>query len=149
MTDIDPDRRSLLLTSAAATLAAYLGEGALGLPVFSPGAVGTTGLAHLLGPTGGYLLVYPLAAMLISFLFRRSHRGFASALVAAAAGNLVILFVGALWLAVLTHATAQLVLNQAIIPFLPGDALKVVAAAALAAGWQHLRKRNVPSFPTT
>src|SRR5215831_3180817 len=45
---------------AAATLIAYLGEGALGLPVFSPGIAGSLGFAHLLGPTGGYLLSYPL-----------------------------------------------------------------------------------------
>ena len=41
---------------AAATLALYLGEGALGLPVFAPGLPATSGLAHLLGPTGGYLI---------------------------------------------------------------------------------------------
>jgi biotin transport system substrate-specific component len=41
---------------AAATLAAYLAEGAAGLPVFAPGAAGLAGLAHLAGPTGGYLI---------------------------------------------------------------------------------------------
>jgi biotin transport system substrate-specific component len=127
---------------AAATLVAYLGEGALGLPVFSPGLVGLSGLAHLFGPTGGYLLAYPLAAMLISFLFRYSRVSFASAVGSAAAGNLVILSIGAIWLAILTHASLQLVLTQAIIPFLPGDALKVLAAAGLATGWRHLRHRN-------
>ena len=127
---------------AAATLVAYLGEGAVGLPVFSPGPVGLSGLAHLLGPTGGYLLAYPFAAMLISFLFRRGRRSFPSAVVSAAAGNLVVLCIGALWLAVLTHASLQLVLTQAIIPFLPGDALKVVAAAALTTGWQRIRRGN-------
>jgi biotin transport system substrate-specific component len=126
----------------AATLIAYLGEGALGLPVFSPGPVGLSGLAHLFGPTGGYLLAYPLAAMLISFLFRYGRRSFPSAVVSAAAGNLAILSIGALWLAVLSHASLQLVLTQAIIPFLPGDALKVLAAAGLATGWQRLRHRN-------
>jgi biotin transport system substrate-specific component len=127
---------------AAATLFAYMGEGALGLPVFSPGPAGLSGLAHLFGPTGGYLLAYPLAAMLISFLFRFGRRSFGSAVVSAAAGNLVILSIGALWLAILTHASLQLVFAQAIIPFLPGDALKVLAAAGLATGWQHLRQRN-------
>src|SRR3974390_956573 len=110
---------------AAATLIAYLGEGALGLPVFSPGVAGTLGLAHLLGPTGGYLLAYPLAAALISVLWRSSGRGFFAGILSAAAGNGLILCAGALWLAVATHASLQMVMTQAVIPFLPGDALKV------------------------
>lgn len=132
---------------AAATLLAYLGEGAIGLPVFSPGPASMPGLAHLFGPTGGYLLAYPVAAMIISFLFRRGSRSLTWALAGAAVGNLVILSCGALWLAALTHASLPQVFTQAILPFLPGDALKVVAAAALATGWQRLRYRNSPSSP--
>lgn len=132
----------LLLTPrlAAATLLAYLAEGALGLPVFAPSPVLSSGQAHLLGPTGGYLLAYPFAAMLISILWRRSRRGFAAVLASAAAGNLAILACGALWLAVLTHASVSSALTLAVLPFLPGDALKVAAAAALAAGFQRLRR---------
>jgi biotin transport system substrate-specific component len=132
---------------AAATLLAYLGEGAAGLPVFSPGALSAPGVAHLFGPTGGYLLAYPLAAMLIAYLFRRSGRSFTSALLSAAAGNLLILLGGALWLALITHASLRLVASQAVVPFLSGDALKVVSAAALAAGWMRLRQRNSRSLP--
>src|SRR5258708_27668357 len=44
-----------------ATLVAYLLEGAAGLPVFTPSNITFTGLAHLFGPTGGYLLAYPFA----------------------------------------------------------------------------------------
>ncbi len=137
----------LLLTPrlAAATLGAYLLEGAVGLPVFSPGLAGVSGLAHLLGPTGGYLLVYPAAAFLIAAFWRRTRRDFPSALAAAAAGNLVILIGGAVWLAILTHTSARTVLSESILPFLPGDALKVAAAAALAAGGRRWRQRNSPS----
>jgi biotin transport system substrate-specific component len=136
---------------AAATLGTYLAEGAMGLPVFAPIplAAGSLahlglahlGLAHLAGPTGGYLLAYPLAAALMAFLVRRTDRGFASAMLSAAVGSLVILFCGGLWLAVLTHASAQSVFTLAILPFLPGDALKVAAAAGLASGWVRLRRR--------
>ena len=81
----------LLLTPrmAAATLCAYLAEGAMGLPVFAPAP--TSGLAHLLGPTGGYLMAYPIAAIVISFLWKRSRRQFSTALVSAALGDLLIL----------------------------------------------------------
>jgi biotin transport system substrate-specific component len=126
---------------AAATLAAYLIEGAVGLPVFSP-TPAVTGLAHLIGPTGGYLLSYPLAAALIAFLVRRSNRGFMPAALSAALGSVVILACGALWLAALTHVSMQSTFKLAVLPFLPGDALKVVAAAALAAGWVRLRRRS-------
>jgi biotin transport system substrate-specific component len=129
---------------AAATLCTYLAEGALGLPVFASTPIAMGGLAHLLGPTGGYLLSYPLAAALIAFLNRRLGarigRGFAAAALSAAAGSLVILCCGGLWLAALTHASAESAVKLAILPFLPGDALKVVAAAALAAGWVRIRR---------
>jgi biotin transport system substrate-specific component len=128
---------------AATTLLVYLGEGAIGLPVFAPGFAFSSGLAHLFGPTGGYLLAYPAAAMLISSLYRRTHRNFPSALVSAGIGNLVIILCGALWLTVLTHASASAAVKLAILPFLPGDALKVAAAAALAAGFQRIRRQHV------
>jgi len=112
------------------------------LPVFAPGLSLFSGLAHLFGPTGGYLLAYPAAAMLISFLYRRTSRNFPAALLSAGIGNLVILLCGALWLSVLTHASASAALKLAILPFLPGDALKVAAAAALAAGFQRIRRQH-------
>jgi biotin transport system substrate-specific component len=96
-------------------------------------------LAHLLGPSGGYLFAYPAAAALISFLWRRSSRSFTLALASAAVGSLVILASGAFWLAAFTHASAQVVFSTAILPFLPGDALKIAAAAGLAIGFQRLR----------
>ncbi len=130
---------------AGTTLAAYLAEGALGLPVFAPGPMGSGGLAHLFGPTGGYLLCYPAAAVMVSLLWRRIGRrlgrGFAAAAFSAAAGDLAILACGALWLAAFTHLPAQPSIALAVLPFLPGDALKIVAAAALAAGFVRLRRR--------
>ena len=133
----------LLLTPrlAAATLVAYLAEGAAGLPVFAP-TPAMTGIAHLFGPTGGYLLAYPLAAFVISTLWRRTGRGFTAGILSAAAGDLAILLAGALWLAVETRVPAGTVLSLAVLPFLAGDALKVIAAAALASGAGRLRRKN-------
>lgn len=130
---------------AATTLAAYLIEGAAGLPVFAP-TPAVPGLAHLFGPaafTGGYLLSYPLAAALIAFMARRTSRGFVPAALSATAGSFVILLCGALWLAVLTHASMSSTFTLAVLPFLPGDALKIAAAAGLAAGWVRMRRRTV------
>jgi biotin transport system substrate-specific component len=131
---------------AAATLCAYLGEGALGLPVFSATPAAPIGMVHLLGPTGGYLLSYPLAAALVAFLVRGQRadglQGFTRSALSAAAGSLVILACGALWLGVLTHVSIGSVLNLAVLPFLPGDVLKIVFAAALADGWVRIRHRT-------
>ena len=122
----------------AATCAAYLLEGAVGLPVFTPQGPG--GLLQLLGPTGGYLLCYPAAAALAGGLARvRARRSFWTSLLGAGCANLLILTAGACWLAVLTHQSAAPVLHAAVLPFLAGDAIKVVLAALLASGWQRVR----------
>ena len=59
-----------------------------------------------------------------------------------AAGSLAILASGSLWLAILTHASAQSILTLAVLPFLPGDALKIAAAAAVASGFHRLRRHH-------
>ena len=132
---------------AAATLGAYLVEGALGLPVFAPGLIFGAGIPHLLGPTGGYLMAYPAAATLIAYLWRRSRRGFSAAMASAAVGNVLILFSGFAWLMLWTHGAGSLTSVKAafvmtVLPFLPGDALKVVAAATIANGFERVRRHS-------
>ncbi len=126
----------LLLSPGAAfaCLALYLAEGAAGLPVFSPHGPG--GLAQLLGPTGGYLLSYPFAAALASLLYRRTQRRFVTAAASAALASLVILLIGATWLGVLTHASVSPLFSASIAPFLPGDVIKVLAAAGCASSFR-------------
>jgi biotin transport system substrate-specific component len=115
---------------AFACMALYLVEGAVGLPVFSPPGPG--GLAQLLGPSGGYLLAYPFAATLASWLYRRGKRGFLVAIAASGLASILILAIGAGWLGFLSHAKLSVVFFQSIAPFLPGDAIKVLAAAGCA-----------------
>jgi len=125
---------------AVATLIAYLAEGAAGLPVFAPSPL--SGVAHLLGPTGGYLMAYPAAGALTSILWRRTGRGFSTALLSAGLGDLLILVSGAAWLAALDHAVSGSARFVGVVAFLPGDALKVVAAAGIATGWQRVRRQR-------
>jgi biotin transport system substrate-specific component len=127
---------------AAATLGAYLLEGAAGLPVFTPGFALGTGITHLLGPTGGYLMSYPAAAALVSWLRRRVARGLAGAVLSAAAGDVLILQCGFVWLAMWTHTSIGAAFTLAVLPFLPGDALKVVAAAGIARGLDRVRRNR-------
>lgn len=125
---------------AFATLFAYLVEGASGLPVFAP--QGTPSFLHLMGPTGGYLLSYPFAAMLVSKLYRTLRpASFMTAALSAAAGAVVYFAAGASWLAVITHQPMNIALKLAVWPFLAGDALKVILAAAIITGLTRLGNR--------
>lgn len=129
--------------TAFATLALYLLEGAAGLPVFTPHGLG--GTAQLLGLTGGYLLSYPFVAALVSRLSRAGKPSFARRAWSAAAGNVLILACGSTWLAMLSHINFQTLMSTSVIPFLPGDTLKVVTAAALATAWQRIQRSRQPS----
>ena len=128
---------------AFATLVAYLVEGAAGLPVFTP--QGPLGILHLMGPDGGFLLAYPFAAFLVSKLRRTLPRTFTFAAVSAAAGAVVYFIGGASWLAVVIHQPMSVAFDLAVWPFVAGDALKVVLAAAIVTGYARFRSRSARS----
>lgn len=110
----------------------YLMEGAVGLPVFSP--TGPGGIAQLFGVTGGYLLAYPFAAALAGWIVRslRTRRApFAAGLAAASSASALTLLVGATWIVLASHATWHSVGAIAVLPFIPGEGIKVIAAAAI------------------
>ncbi len=111
----------------------YLAEGLSGLPVFAGGGAGPT---VLLGPTGGYLLGFVPAAVAVGFLAERGwDRHFATTLAAMTMGTGVIFLCGLAWLAVLQLPGGLLAIG--LVPFLPGAALKIVAAALLRPlGWR-------------
>jgi biotin transport system substrate-specific component len=123
------------------SMALYLAEGASGLPVFSP--YGPGGAAQLLGPTAGYLLSYPLAAALAGFAVRVT-RGitsrFTSGIIAGTLASLPIFILGAAWLAHLLHIGTTSAWHLAIAPFLPGEAIKVTAAAAIFSSLRRWRQ---------
>ena len=109
------------------TLAAYLFEGALGLPVFAGGAAG---VAVLMGPTAGYLFGFLLAAIAMGYLAERGMgRTMVSTIAAMVIGNCVIYLCGALWLA--NFIGFGQAIAAGVLPFLYGDALKLVVAAGL------------------
>ncbi|PZR85491.1 MAG: biotin transporter BioY [Stutzerimonas stutzeri] len=114
-----------------ATLALYLAEGLAGLPVFAGTPEKGIGLAYMMGPTGGYLIGYLLAATLTGWLaergFDRSLRSVALALVL---GNVAIYLPGVLWLGAVIGWDKP-VLAYGLTPFLAGDALKLALGACL------------------
>jgi biotin transport system substrate-specific component len=117
-----------------AALALYLAEGALGMPVFSP--IGPGGIAQLLGPTGGFLLAYPLVAWLAGFVMERGRRSFARAAMGGLLGEVVLFTGGLAWLAILTHSVAQ-AFRWGLYWFLFAEVIKVMMAAGIAVRWQR------------
>jgi biotin transport system substrate-specific component len=117
-----------------AALTLYLAEGAMGMPVFSP--MGPGGIAQLLGPTGGFLLVYPLVAWIAGFIMEHGRKSFARAAVGGLLGELVLFIGGLTWLAVLTHSVAQ-AFRWGLYWFVFAEVIKVMMAAGIAARWQR------------
>ena len=126
-------------TRGTAVVAAYVMEGALGLPVF---AGGTTGPAILVGPTGGYLLGFVAAAAVVGFLADRGwSRTLGLSLLAMTIGTAIIFAVGLAQLSL--FVPADLLLATGFTPFLIGGAIKIaLAGGVLPAVWSFLGKRG-------
>ncbi len=123
---------------AAATLALYLGEGLIGLPVFA-GAV--AGPAYVAGPTGGYLAGFLLAAALVGWLAERGWtRGWPLAIAAMTLGHLVIFAAGFAWLALALGAGKAWAVG--VVPFSAATLTKTLLAAALAIAARRLAPRG-------
>ena len=138
---------AVLLTGAllgsrlgAMAMIVYLLEGASGLPFFYGGH---GGIAHLLGPTGGYLVAFPAAAFITgAFAENGWDKRFLSAVAAMVAGSAIIIVAGWAWFSLVTHTAPGVAFKLSIAPFLIGDVIKIVlAAAVLPSGW-HLLKRK-------
>lgn len=117
-----------------AALALYLAEGAVGLPVFSP--IGPGGIAQMLGPTGGFLLAYPLVAWLAGYVMEHGRKTFSRAAIGGLLGEVVLFTAGLAWLAVLTHSIAQ-AFRWGLYWFLFAEVIKVMMAAGIAARWHR------------
>lgn len=129
----------------ALALVAYLVEGLAGLPVFAGGtsawSPSRAGVPVIVGPTAGYLVGFVAAAWLTGRLAERGwDRRLASAAGAMALGNLVIYALGLVWLARFVPGSA--LLAAGLLPFLPGDAVKIVLGTlALPGAWALLGRR--------
>jgi biotin transport system substrate-specific component len=120
----------------------YLAEGAFGLPVFTPSG-GPGGIAHLFGPNGGFLFSYPLAAATAGWAIRAMQRvttRFRSALVASTVATLPIFLLGAGWLAHFLHLGVSATWTLAVAPFIPGEIVKITAAAGIFSSLQRWRQ---------
>jgi biotin transport system substrate-specific component len=112
----------------------YLLLGLAGLPVFAASPLLPQGVARLIGPTGGYLMAYPLAALVTGALAERGlDRRYLTALVAMAAGLAVIFAGGLSWLMIVLPPAQGFAdaLRTGFTPFIVGDAIKLAVAAGV------------------
>ncbi len=125
---------------ASATVTLYIAQGAAGLPVFAGTPEKGIGLAYIAGPTGGYLIGFVFAAMLVGYLVRfgaskNVFKTFAIMLL----GTAVIYLPGVTWLT--TFIGIEKAVQFGLTPFLYGDVLKAALAAGIfPAIWMLLGK---------
>ena len=117
----------------AASQVLYLALGLAGLPVFAASPVLAQGAARLLGPTGGYLMSYPLAAFVAGALAERGFdRRYLTAVLAMACGLAVIFAGGVFWLATVVQARGlSAALAAGFYPFIVADFVKLLLAAGV------------------
>ena len=123
----------------------YLALGVAGLPVFAASATLPPGAARLLGPTGGYLMSYPFAALVAGYLAGRGFdRRYVTAVIAMAAGLAVIFTCGALWLGFVIQPSRGLTgaLAIGVFPFVLPDLFKLLVAAGVMPGLWWLTGRR-------
>jgi biotin transport system substrate-specific component len=128
----------------------YLGLGAVGLPVFANGAGGAGQFA---GPTGGFLLGYVAAAFVAGLVADRRNWGFGRAVAGALAGVAVLYAVGLPWFRAVLDArpdrdVSMLAAFAIMSPYLFGDLVKAVAAAALIKALKPLLQNYLPARTT-
>ena len=123
--------------AGAASQLLYLGMGVAGIPVF---AMGGAGLPWLFGPTGGYLMAFPLAAALTGWIAGH-ERGRLRVGLALVASTTAIFALGAGWLAVVTDRGFDAVIGVAVQPFLPGAVIKAAIAFVVI---RHVKTRKLP-----
>lgn len=127
----------------AAAQVLYLIAGAAGLPVFAPSVTLPPGMLRLIGPTGGYLMAYPIAAFVTGWLAERGwDRRYLTSAAAMLTGLGIIFLSGVSWLAAsVTHSLPGAV-TGGLAPFIALDVVKVAAAAALLPqAWRFVGRR--------
>lgn len=115
------------LRFGVASVGAYLAMGAAGVPVFAGAPEKGVGLAYMFGPTGGYLLGFFVAAVLVGWATDRFGRHLGSLSMLLGLG--VIYLLGVAWLS--QFVPSDKLLAFGIAPFLFGDLCKVAVAALL------------------
>jgi biotin transport system substrate-specific component len=111
--------------------------GSFGVPLLAGGG----GYLHILGPTGGYLIGFIVASWIVGKLLDSGQGlSFVKVLLVMAFASLIIYLLGALHLALVVNVGLRKAVLMGVLPFIPGDTLKLLAAALLY--WKFNRRLN-------
>ncbi len=106
----------------------YLALAVVGFPVFTNAGAG---LFYLMGPTGGYIVGFLMVALFFGFTINKV-RSFFGYILFFTLASLVIYLFGLIWLIGLHHMMPKAAFGAGVLPFIPGDALKIVLASSIA-----------------
>lgn len=135
----------VMLTGAAlgsrlgfAAQAMYLAAGAAGAPVFAPSPLLPPGALRLIGPTGGYLMAYPIAAFVTGWLAERGwDRRYVTSLASMLAGLAIIFSGGVSWMVIGLQVAPAVAFVDGFARFILADVLKAgLAAMILPQAWK-------------
>ena len=119
----------------------YLLLGAAGLPIFQGLSCG---MAVLLGPTGGYIVGFIFAAYFVGSILERRPFGIIPIILSFILGSLIIYAFGIAWLILLYRVSVSSAVSIGVLPFVPGDIIKILAAAMI---YSRVSKRARDIFP--
>ena len=129
----------------------YLAAGIAGLPVFAASATLPPGALRLLGPTGGYLMAYPLAAFAVGYLAERGlDRRYLTSVMAMLAGLALVYACGVTWLGLFARTATgegatglRVAFLSGVVPFVLADIAKLLLAAGILPGlWRVVGRRG-------
>jgi biotin transport system substrate-specific component len=123
----------------------YLLVGAMGIPVF---AGGKGGLAHFMGPTGGYLIGFAVCAFVTGVIAERANGRLAMNIFAVVVGSLLVYACGIPWLKLVTGMSWAKAVTVGMLPFLIGDVIKATSAILLARALRPLMGRQLQTVCT-
>lgn len=126
--------------SAAMSQLVYVFIGAVGIPVF---AGFTGGFGIVMGPTGGYLIGYIVSALVAGLIIGKTNGKFYWYIIAMIAGTFFCYLFGTVWFMAVTKTGLAASLTACVIPFLPGDAIKIVLASLLSFKLRPILKRTI------
>lgn len=113
----------------AISILVYLLLGAVGLPVF---AKLSGGISIILGPTGGYLMAFPVAAFTIGKIIEKAKNpNYFNVTLSMLLGLIIIYLIGMTWLSFVTHMNLKKAFIAGVLPFIPLDTIKIIVAAVI------------------
>ena len=110
---------------SAISVVIYVLLGIIGLPIFT-GFTG--GIGKIMGPTGGYIISYVFLAIIAGTIIEKNYENIIICFLGMFVGTIILYIVGTLWLAFVTNMTFEAALLAGVVPFIPGDVVKMLMA---------------------